>query len=56
MTNFDFLLSSPDVASFGESAGKTYLIDPAACVMTCRRAMESAVKWMYSLDKALILP
>ena len=59
MTNFDFLLSSPDFASFGEAAAaaeKIYSIDPAACVMTCRRAMESAVKWMYSVDSALELP
>ena len=58
MTNFDFLLSSPDFASFGEAAAaaeKIYAIDPAACVMTCRRAMESAVKWMYSVDSALTL-
>ena len=27
-----------------------------SCAMTCRRAMESAVKWMYSVDKALTLP
>ena len=57
MTNFDFLLSSPDFAPFGEAAvaaEKIYAIDPAACVMTCRRAMENAVKWMYSvfLDKS----
>lgn len=59
MTNFDFLLSSPDFATFGEAAAaaeKIYGIDPTACVMTCRRAMESAVKWMYSVDKALTLP
>ena len=59
MTSFDFLLSSPDFASFGETAAaaeKIYQIDPAACVMTCRMAMESAVKWMYSVDKALTLP
>ena len=59
MTNFDFLLSSPDFAAFGEAAAaaeKIYGIDPAACVMTCRRAMESAVKWMYSVDSALTLP
>ena len=59
MTNFDYLLSSPDFASFGEAAAaaeKIYAIDPAACVMTCRRAMESAVKWMYSVDSALTLP
>ena len=59
MTNFDFLLSSLDFAAFGEAAvaaEKIYAIDPATCVMTCRRAMESAVKWMYSVDSALTLP
>ena len=59
MTNFDFLLSSPDFASFGEAAAaaeKIYSIDPAACIINCRRAMEFAVKWMYSVDSALTLP
>ena len=49
MTNFDFLLSSPDFASFGEAAAaaeKIYSIDPAACIINCRRSMEFAVKWM----------
>ena len=59
MTNFDFLLSCPDFASFGEAAEaaeKIYSIDPAACIINCRRAMEFAVKWMYSVDSALTLP
>lgn len=59
MTNFDFLLSSPDFSFFGETAvaaEKKYSIDPAACVMTCRRTMENAVKWMYSVDSALSMP
>ena len=59
MSNFDFLLSTPDFISFGEvaaAAEKIYAIDPAACVMTCRRAMEFAVKWMYSVDSALSMP
>ncbi|MBR4334525.1 MAG: DEAD/DEAH box helicase family protein [Clostridia bacterium] len=59
MTNFDFLLSCPDFASFGEAAAaaeKIYSIDPAACIINCRRAMEFAVKWMYSVDSALTLP
>ena len=33
MTNFDFLLSDPQFAAFGEvavAAEKTYIIDPAA--------------------------
>ena len=59
MTNFDFLLSVPDFVPFGEvavAAEKIYTIDPAACVLNCRRAMEFAVKWMYSVDSALSMP
>ena len=59
MTNFDFLLSDPQFATFGEvavSAEKIYSIDPAACVLSCRRCMEFAVKWMYSVDGALVMP
>ena len=59
MTNFDFLLSIPSFVPFGEvavAAEKIYSIDPAACVLNCRRAMEFAVKWMYSVDNALSMP
>ncbi len=59
MTNFDFLLSSPEFAPFGEvaaSAEKLLHMDLDACVLNCRRAMEFAVKWMYSVDKALDKP
>ena len=59
MTNFDFLLSDPQFTTFGEvavAAEKIYAIDPAACVLNCRRAMEFAVKWMYSVDGGLVMP
>ena len=59
MTNFDFLLSDPQFASFAQAAvaaEKIYAIDPAACAVNCRRAMEFAVKWMYSVDKELKAP
>ena len=59
MTNFDMFLSEPKFASFAEvavSAEKILNIDPAACVLNCRRAMEFAVKWMYSVDGELKLP
>lgn len=59
MTNFDFLLSDPQFTSFGEvavAAEKIYAIDPAACVLNCRRCMEFAVKWMYSVDGGLVMP
>src|SRR5699024_7885643 len=59
MTNFDFLLSNPQFSTFGEvaiAAEKIYTIDPAACVLNCRRAVEFAVKWMYSVDSGLVMP
>ena len=59
MTNFDIFLSEAKFASFAEvavSAEKILQIDPAACVLNCRRAMEFAVKWMYSVDGELVLP
>ena len=59
MTNFDFLKSTPDFASFADvaiSAEKILHIDVDSCVLNCRRAMEFAVKWMYSVDKALETP
>ena len=38
------------------TAERLYAIDPAACAMNCRRAMELAVKWMYAVDEQLVLP
>lgn len=59
MTNFDFLKSEPKFAAFSDvaiSAEKILNIDIAASVLNCRRAMEFAVKWMYSVDKDLEMP
>lgn len=59
MSNFKFLLSDPAFAPFAEvamAAEKILHIDPAACIFNCRRAMEFAVKWMYSVDKELEMP
>ncbi len=59
MTNFDHFTIDPDFAAFAEpavAAERIYHIDPAACVLNCRRAMEAAVKWMYSVDRDLVLP
>ena len=59
MSNFNFLLSDPGFVPFAEvaiSAEKILHIDPAASVLNCRRAMEFAVKWMYSVDKELEMP
>ncbi len=59
ITNFDLFIKEQKFAAFAEpavSAEHIYQIDPAACVLNCRRAMEAAVKWMYSVDKALVMP
>ena len=53
VTNFDFLKDIPQFAAFADvavAAEKILMIDPEASVMNCRRAMEFAVKWMYSVD------
>ena len=59
MTNFDYLLSEPQFESFASvavAAEKILNIDPASCAINCRRAMEFAVKWMYSVDGDLVMP
>ena len=59
MTNFDSFLSDPQFAALAPvavAAEKIYAIDPAACALNCRRAMEFAVKWMYSVDNGLVTP
>jgi len=59
MSNFKFLLSDPGFQSFADvaiSAEKILHIDPAASILNCRRAMEFAVKWMYSVDTELEMP
>ena len=59
MTNFDFLTSDPQFHTFSSvavSAEKIYHIDTSASVINCRRAMEFAVKWMFSVDGDLVMP
>ena len=59
MTNFDIFTSDPQFepfASVAVAAEKILHIDPSACVLNCRRAMEFAVKWMYSVDEGLVMP
>ena len=59
MTDFDIFAADPQFESFASvavSAERILHIDPSACVLNCRRAMELAVKWMYSVDKALVMP
>lgn len=59
VTNFDYLKIEPQFAPFANvaiSAERIILIDAEASIMNSRRAMEFAVKWMYSVDKALEMP
>lgn len=59
MTNFSFLLSEPDFSAFSEiacSVEKLLNTELGSCVINCRRAMELAVKWMFSVDAELKLP
>lgn len=59
MTNFDFLQSEPKFNTFSEvavAAEKILRIDIASSVINCRRAMEFAIKWMYSVDSSLSMP
>ena len=59
MYSFDFLKNDKEFESFADvavSAEKILHIDPDACAFNCRRAMEFAVKWMYSVDGDLVMP
>lgn len=59
MTNFDFLKKEPQFDSFADvaiSAEKILHIDMEASAINCRRAMEFAIKWMYSVDDSLVMP
>ena len=59
MTNFDRFLTDPQFTSFAPAAvaaEKILQIDLTACILNCRRAMECGVKWMYSVDGALVKP
>ncbi len=59
MTNFDFLQNDIRFESFAKSAVTSELllhIDRQACVLSCRRTAECAVKWIYSADGDLKKP
>lgn len=59
MTNFDYLKEEKKFTAFADiavKAEKIFHIDEEACVLNCRRALECAVKWMYSADAGLKAP
>lgn len=59
ITNFDYLKNESKFSSFAGVAilaEKIILMDPEASIINSRRAMEFALKWMYSVDKELEMP
>ena len=59
MRNFDYLKKEAKFVDFADAAiaaEKIINIDAAASVINCRRAMEFAIKWMYSVDESLAMP
>ena len=59
ITNFDYLKKESKFSTFADvaiSAEKIILLDPEASIINSRRAMEFAIKWMYSVDSALEMP
>ena len=58
-TNFDFLKLKKQFNSFASSsieAEKSLFVSPSTCAILSRRALELAVKWVYSFDNDLKLP
>lgn len=59
ITNFDYLKKESKFSAFAEvaiAAEKIILLDPEASIINSRRAMEFAIKWMYSVDTELEMP
>ena len=59
MTNFDFLTREHDFDGFSSiavAAENLLHVDVDSCVLSCRRALESAVRWMFEIDMDLTMP
>lgn len=59
MTNFSFLKSEKEYALFAPAAieaERVYSSAPAMCAVGCRKALELAVKWVYSADNTMRMP
>ncbi|MCH5193041.1 MAG: DEAD/DEAH box helicase family protein [Oscillospiraceae bacterium] len=59
MTNFEFLSKIPEYSIFSSAAieaEKVYFTSPAMCAIGCRKALELAIKWVYSADKTIKMP
>lgn len=59
MSNFEFLKEKKEYALFASAAieaEKIYASAPAMCAVGCRKALELAVKWVYSADNTMKMP
>ena len=59
MSNFEFLNNNQNFKSFSSAcieAEKSILVSPATTAILSRRALELAVKWVYTFDSDLTLP
>lgn len=59
MMNFSFLQSKIEYTLFASAcieAEKIYSSAPALCAVGCRKALELAVKWVYSADNTMKMP
>lgn len=58
-TNFDFLKQDKNFEGFSEQAieaERSLQISASTCAILCRRALELAVRFVYSYDNALTIP
>lgn len=56
MSNFEFLKNTKEYALFAPAvmeAERVYASAPAMCAVGCRKALELAVKWVYSADNTM---
>ncbi|SHE13559.1 Type-1 restriction enzyme R protein [Chlamydia abortus] len=59
LTNFEFLSANKTYASFAGAcieAEKALVVSPATCAILSRRALELAVKWLFTYDSDLKVP
>lgn len=59
MSNFSFLKAKHEYAMFAPAAieaEKVFAASPAMCAIGCRKALELAVKWVYSADSTMQMP
>jgi type I restriction enzyme R subunit len=59
VSNFDFLKDRKEYALFASAAieaEKVYVSAPAMCAVGSRKALELAVKWVYSADNTMQMP